>query len=44
VLAAIKRNDRLDHVDKDADWMTHFLVSRMPGQVVPTKQVEGGAV
>jgi glycine/D-amino acid oxidase-like deaminating enzyme len=44
VLAAIKRNDRLDHEDKDADWMTHFLVSRMPGQVVPTKQTAAGAV
>jgi glycine/D-amino acid oxidase-like deaminating enzyme len=44
VLAAIKRNDRLDHEDKDADWMTRFLVSRMPGQVVPTKQIGGEAI
>jgi glycine/D-amino acid oxidase-like deaminating enzyme len=43
VRAAVDRNDRLDNLDREPDFLTRWLVSKMPGQLIPQKDFETGA-
>ena len=43
VRAAVNRNDRLDNSNRDPDFLTRWLVSKMPGQMIPLKDFEATA-
>jgi glycine/D-amino acid oxidase-like deaminating enzyme len=40
VRAAVDRNDRLDHLRKEPDPLTKWLVAKMPGALIPQKAFE----